>query len=202
MSRGQLVVFLVGLPMTIVGVGVTVGITVGLEQGFQVALTAALVYVTATYVVLTSQVLTVSKQQAEIMKEGQLNSAAPVVMLDVISSREHPIFNEVEIDVGLMNIGKGPALNFRCWIEDPEHPELRAPQKAICYTAIGVALSDIVSERTIRTRISGYKLGMGYVRAQYESIFKKTYESCLFFPTNAAPELKYGAAKDDDIVIL
>jgi len=201
MNRRQLVIFLVGLPMTIVTVGVTVGIEVGLEQGFQVALTAALVYVTATYVILTSQVLTVSKQQAEIMKEEQLNSAAPVVSL-VISSREHPILNEVEIDVGLMNIGKGPALNFRCWIEDPEHPELRAPQKAICCTAIEVALSDIVSERTIRTGISGYKLGMGYIRAQYESIFKKTYESCLLFPTNAAPELKYGAAKDDDIVIL
>ncbi len=190
-----------GVLVIIVAVGVSVGVTVGLEQAFQAALTAALVYVTAAYVFLTSQVITVSRQQAKIMEEEQLNSAAPVVMLDVRST-EKPTANEAEISVGWMNIGKGPALNFRCWIEDPEHPELRVRQKAICRTAIEVALSDVMSENTIHTGISGYKLGMGYIRAQYESIFKRTYESCLLFPTNAAPELKYGKAKDDDIVIL
>ncbi len=201
MTRRQLVIFMAGVLIIIVAVGATVGIQVGLEQAFQAALTAALVYVTAAYVFLTSQVVTVSKQQAKIMEAEQLNSAAPVVMLDV-SSKGNPSANEVEIDVGWMNIGKGPALNFRCWIEDPEHPELRVRQKAICCTAIEVALSDIVSKRTIHTGISDYKLGIGYIRAQYESIFKKTYESCLIFSTNAAPELKYGEAKDNDIVIL
>ena len=201
MTKRQLVIFVAGVLVVTVMVGVSVGAKVGLEQAFQAALTAALVYVTATYVFITSQVITVSRQQAKIMEEDQLNSAAPVLMLDV-SSKEKPAGSEVEINVGWMNIGKGPALNFRCWIEDPEHPELRVRQKAICHTAIEVALNDVMSEKTIHTGIPGYRLGVGYIRAQYESIFKKTYESCLFFPTNAAPELKYGKARDDDIVIL
>ena len=59
-----------------------------------------------------------------------------------------------------------------------------------------------MSEATIHTGIPEYKLGVGHVRAQYESVFKITYESRLFFSENATPELKYGEANRDDIVIL
>lgn len=201
MSRKQLVTFIVGVLIVIVAVGVTVGIKVGLEQAFQAALTAALVYVTAAYVFLTSEVVTVSKKQARIMVEEQLNAAAPVIVLEA-SRRKGPKEDEVQIDVGWMNIGKGPAFNFRCWIEDTEHPELRGRQKAICRTAIEVAFNDTVTTSPIWVEIPGYKLGIGYIRAQYESIFKKTYESCLFLPADAAPELKYSEATDDDIIIL
>lgn len=200
MAKWQLTIFLVGIISVIVAVGVNVARQVGLEQAFQAALTAALVYVTATYVYLTSQVVSVTKQQTEIMNNQQLNSAAPVMMLTL--GRIRPSGNEVEINVGWINIGKGPALNFRCWIEDPEHPELRVRSKAICRTAVEVALSDVVPEATIHTGIPEYVLGLGHIRAQYESMFKVTYESRLFFAEDAAPELKYGEAKKDDIVIL
>ena len=93
-------------------------------------------------------------------------------------------------------------LNFRCWIEDPEHPEFRVKDKAICRTAVEVALSEGPNLCTIHTRIGGYSLGRGYIRAQYESVFGLTYESSLLFPENAAPEFKYGKAKKDDIVIM
>lgn len=195
MSRLQLVIFVVGIVVVIAAVGVTVANKVGLEQAFQAALTAALVYVTAAYVALASQIVKVSKQQAGIMVDEQLNSAAPVIVLEA-AHRKGPSKNEVEIEVRWMNIGKGPALNFRCWIEDGEHPELRVRQKAICRTAVEVALSDTVAIGTIHTGILEYTLGVGYVRAQYESVFKKTYESCLLFSENAAPELKYGEATD------
>ncbi len=134
------------------------------------------------------------------MVEQHVNSAAPVITLEVVRQKDTPC--ELEIDLGWLNIGKGPALNFRCWIEDPEHPELRVRQRAICRTAVEVALSDKLFAGTIHTGIPGYKLGIGYVRAQYESIFGRTYESCLFFPTNTAPELKYGEANYADVVVL
>ena len=155
-------------------------------------LTGALVGVTTVYVVFTYKVV-------RTMRDQQKNNVAPVVRL---SCRESRGANEVELNVGWMNIGKGPALNFRCWIEDPEHPELRAPGRAICRTAIEVALSDVISPAIIHTGIPDYKLGVGYIRAQYESVFNITYESCLSFPENAAPELRYREVKKDDIVTL
>lgn len=194
MSRLQLTVFVGCLLLVIAGVGVSVGCYVGLEQAFTAALTAALVYVTAAYAFFTYQIVKTSDKQARIMSEQQVNSAAPVITLEV--RRQKPTPNELEVDLVWMNIGKGPALNLRCWIEDPEHPELRVQQRAICRTAVAVALRDTMCEGTIHTGIPNYKLYVGYIRAQYESIFNITYESCLFFPENAAPELKYVVATE------
>lgn len=199
MTRRRLIIFLASIGATIVAVGVNVQMRVGPAEAYDAALTAALVGVTAIYVVLTSRVVTISQEQTRIMQEQQRNNAAPVVKLSCTESRGA---NEVEINVGWMNIGKGPALNFRCWIEDAEHPELRAPDKAICRTAVEVALSDVISPAIIHTGIPDYKLGAGYIRAQYESVFKITYESCLFPPENAAPELRYREVEKGDIVTL
>jgi len=194
MSRLQLAVFIGCLVLVIAIVGVSVGCYVGLEQAFIAALTAALVYVTAAYAFFTFQIVKTSEKQARIMGEQQVNSAAPVVTLEVRRQKQTP--NELEVDLGWINIGKGPALNLRCWIEDPEHHELRVRQRAICRTAVEVALRDTMYEGTIHTGIPNYRLGLGYIRAQYESIFNRTYESCLFFSENAAPELKYGEATE------
>lgn len=148
------------------------------------------------------------------MGEQQVNSVAPVITLEagrhieVVEERSELALKgyieveKINIRVAYVNIGKGPALNFRCWIEDPEYPELRTLGKAICQTAVEITLTDVAHDGIIKTEMSGYYLGRGYIRAQYESIFGITYESCLFFPTNAAPELKYGKTKADDIVIL
>ena len=193
MTRLELVIFIVCLLLVIAGAGVSVGSCVGLEQAFMAALTAALVYVTATYAFFTFRIVRISDRQARIMSEAQVNSAAPVVMLEA-SYNEEP--SGVAISVSWKNIGKGPALNFRCWVEDGEHPDLRVPRKAICRTAIEVALSESMPTGFIYTEIPGYRLGVGYIRAQYESIFNRTYESCLLYSENAAPELKYGEATE------
>ena len=197
MSRFQLGVFVGCLLLVIAGVGGSVGCYVGLGHAFTAALTAALVYVTAAYAFFTFQIVKTSDKQARIMSEQQVNSAAPVVMLEARYNEEP---SGVTISVSWKNIGKGPALNFRCWVEDEDHPGLRVLRKAICRTAIEVALSESMSTGFIYTEIPGYRLGIGYIRAQYESIFNRTYESCLFFPENAAHELKYGEATE--IVIL
>lgn len=195
MSKLQLIIIVACLLVVIVGVGVIVGQYVGLEQAFTAALTAALVFVTAAYAYFTFQIVQASNKQARIMVEQQVNSAAPVITLQVQRQKDTP--NGLEVDLVWMNIGKGPALNLRCWIEDPEHHELRVQQRAICRTAIEVALTDSTyGEGTIHTGIPKYKLGLGYIRAQYESIFDRTYESCLFFPENVAPELRYGGAAE------
>jgi len=193
MTRLELVIFAVCLLLVIAGVGVSVGLWVGLEQAFMAALTAALVYVTAAYAFFTFRIVKISDKQASIMSEAQVNSAAPVVMLEA-SYNEGT--SETEIAVSWKNIGKGPALNFRCWVEDKECPDLRVPRKAICRTAVEVALSENMCTGLIHTEIPGYRLGVGYIRAQYESIFNRTYESCLLYFENAAPELKYGEATE------
>lgn len=202
MTKWQITIFLFGILVTIAAAGVSVAILVGLEQAFQAALTAALVYVTATYVYLTSKVVSASKQQTEIARNQQINSAAPVISLSSYRDTIPGTKDFGAIGVYYANIGKGPALNFRCWIEDPEHPEFRVKDRAICRTAIEVAISEEGYKERIATGIEEFKFGLGYIRAQYESIFGLTYESSLHFSENAAPELKYGEAKKDDIVIL
>jgi hypothetical protein len=156
----------------------------------QAAAMIVLVCVTIYYAVQTRKMAKEMKKQAEIALNGQFNAVAPVIELDGEGRKI--------IWIGWRNVGTGPALNFRCWIEDEEHPELRNVKKAVCLRAI--AASDDAKKQNIDTEIADYRLGIGYVRAQYESILGKTYESCLFFPGNAAPELKYGEAKE--IVIL
>ena len=154
-------------------------------------LLAGLIGVTTWYAYSTIKIARTTKQQAEIMLNGQFNAVAPVIELDV-----HGIAKDFLIV--WRNIGMGPALNFRCWIEDEQHPEFRNVHKAVWSGA--VARDGVPKQSRLDTEIRGYQLGIGYLRAQYESVFGKTYESCLLFPANAAPELKYGEAKE--VIIL
>lgn len=215
MTTKVLFVYVLCITIVIAAVGGTVGSSVGLEEGFSAGLTAGLVFVTATYVYLHSETVRATQQsvqaanqqvtianqqvaasnrQAEIMLNEQFNAAAPVIELNFVGK------GPTTIGVVFENVGKGPALNFRCWIEDEQHPELCTVNKAICQTAVAVGQSNTMY---IATQIQGYTLGIGYLRAQYESVFHKTYESRLYFPTNAAPELKYGeVVNDSDIVVL
>lgn len=188
MTKKQLGIFLAGILVLIALVGGIVGHFVGLEQAFQAGLAAALVYATAFYVYLTSRTVEAARQsaevanrQAEIMLTAEFNAAAPIIKL-FASEKE-----QENITVDWENVGKGPALNLQCWIEDREHPELR--MKEISRTAVAEREPD---RDTISTNIKGYTLSVGYLRAQYASVFGKTYESCLIFSTNAPPEFKYG----------
>lgn len=187
MTKQQWVTSIVGLGAIIALVGGIVGSFVGLEQAFNAGLTAGLVYVTATYVYLTSKTLEIANRQAKIMLNAEFNAAAPVIKLEAGVGKG-------KVFVNWENVGKGPALNFQCWVEDEEHPALRG-QKVFAQI---VAVGDTPSQREIDTGIQNYVLGIGYIKARYQSVFKKTYESCLLFPTNDAHQLEYGEAKGEN----
>lgn len=199
MNKTITIVFVVGLLVVTIGVGVGVGIATGeIEDAFVPALTAALVWVTAFYAVATGQIMETSKKQVEasekqaaIMLESQLNAGAPVVTL------EADLSDPYMIRIYLLNTGKGPTLNFRCWIEDPEHPELRVVSRAILENVIPVISSGYTYTEWHSIPVpERYTLRLGYIRAQYESIFGKTYESCLMFPTDKSPQLEWSAAQE------
>ena len=211
MNKTITIIFVVGLPVVIIGVGVGVAHATGeLKDAFVPALTAALVWVTAFYAVATGQIMEASKKQVEaserqveaskkqveaserqvaIMLESQFNAAAPVVTL------ETDLNTPGVVKIYSLNAGKGPALNFRCWIEDTEHPELRVASKAVFKKVIPVTSIDNTLLHGIAVP-QEYRLGVGYIRAQYESIFGKTYESCLMFPTDKSPQLEWSAAQE------
>lgn len=203
MNRTITIIFIVGLIVVIVGVGVAVTMATGdIKDAFVPALTAALVWVTAFYAVATSEIMKSSKRQVEaserqaaIMLESQLNAAAPVVTF------EADLGDPYHVKIYLFNTGKGPALNFRCWIEDSEHPELRVVSRAILENVIPVTSSSSTHWNSIPVPEgyrwgTGYTLGTGYIRAQYESIFGKTYESCLIFPKDKSAQLEWGEAQE------
>lgn len=190
MTRRQLFIFLFGILALIVLVGVTVSYFVGLSEAFGASLTAALVYATAYYAFLTSEAVraarqsaTITNRQAEIILNAEFNAMAPVIKLEAAGRKK--------ITVSYENVGRGPALNFRCWIEDEEHPELRA--KMISRTAIA---RDEKDSFVFDTRIPGYEFGIGYLKTAYDSVFMKPYESCLFFTGNEPPHLEYGQSNN------
>ncbi|MFQ5924841.1 MAG: hypothetical protein ACE5IE_02460 [Dehalococcoidia bacterium] len=138
-----------------------------------------------------------STKMAEEMREQRHDAVRPVVRIEAQDSRK--------INISCTNVGTGPALNLRCWIEDKEHPEWRDRTKALCLSA----LAGRGEHRAVKvdTQIEGYTVhegrGYGYLRAQYEDVFGKPYESRLISSTNAAPELQYfEVEKEEDIVTL
>jgi hypothetical protein len=178
-------------------VGVTVALRVGLEQGFQAGLTAALVTVTAYYAYSTRQILEVSKKQAisaskqaQIMLDGQFQAEAPVLRLRAYKESA----NSKDIRIEVENIGKGPALNIKCWIDDPKHPELR--ENIMSWTAVAVGQG---SYTTLVTGKQVYSLQNITIKAHYESIFHKKYESCLMFSddVDSRPSLFYRAYREE-----
>lgn len=186
-SQSWLVIIIV---MTVLAMGLLIFRLFGFfttGEAINVFLIGALVLVTAIYARETTVVAKATREQAELLRQQQHNAVAPVIELEAAS------IGIEEVNVGFSNIGLGPALNFRCWIEDEQYPRLRTAHKGIFRYALG---RGDTGQRTIATGIGGYKLGVGYIRAQYEDVFGRTYESCLIFPANALPELKYGIAKD------
>ncbi len=165
--------------------------------------TVALAFVTSIYAWHTRKMADEMNKQAEIMVNTEFNAVAPVMQLLAADSVTK---DRRTVRIYWKNVGKGPALNFRCWIHDPENQQLRSLGKTIYRTAVAVDISpdkgDFSNFVKIDTEIENYKLQLSHacIRAQYESVFGKTYESSLHFPTNAAPELKYGEATE--IIIL
>lgn len=147
---------------------------------FNKAALLVLIFVTLGYAVSTDRM-------ARTMEQQKHEALAPVIELDATGI--------TDIEVGFLNIGVGPALNFRCWIEDSRYPHLRSSNQCISRRAVGTSHSDIASTGIIQTGLPNYSLGQGYIRAQYENVFGLTYESCLVFREAVLPELKYSCAK-------
>jgi hypothetical protein len=205
MGKWGLVVLSIGLPVVIIGVGVSVAISAkNVSDAFVPALTAGLVFITGYYAIATKELVdTTNKgvqaadQQAKIMIDAQHNASAPVMSIKV---EQFPGPANTAVTVHWMNVGKGPALNFRCWVEDPQFPQLRNKQNAICRTTIPVAIDSNYQSEVISLGIPQYRLGQGFVKAQYESMFGKTYESDLMFPVNVTPQLEWGEVKQANII--
>lgn len=165
-------------------------------------LTAALVYVTAAYAYFTYELASISKRTAEIALNAEYNSAAPVISINLSKTSATTTvlaagksFSGTEYWIEFTNIGKGPSLNLRCWIEEPNQPQFRNTAYYTTAVAVGSGAAGGVS-----VPVPNHKLGFGYIRVQYESIFGVTYESCMMYPTNSAPELKYGKATEKIVI--
>ena len=206
----------------IVGIGgIVLGQALGQwtgDRSFELAITFTLVWVTALYVLETAGIRKSSEESAGAARE---QAKATIEMVMATKEQQHNIVapvielstglysDEGTVEVWLRNIGVGPALNLRCWIDDPEHPELRKKEKALFQGGLGVGstypstkIGPITWSPAIRTGLKGYKLiqSQGRLRAQYEDVFGMTYESSFIVSTNALPELKYGVATEKIIL--
>lgn len=134
-------------------------------------------------------------EQKQVMIEGNINIVAPLIELRLWRAQPPSIGEFAEIE--FRNIGRGPALQFRAWIEFGEGPLFRS--KAFFVQLIP---SDGKWRRTpsIQGEVQGEWVGTvsPKVRAQYHGTFgeRKTYESFLVFPANAPPTLEFGVATE------
>lgn len=158
----------------------------------------ALVIVTFVYAVSTDRIADETSKQSEnserqiqVLKDQQHNAVAPVVDLQSASGAN-------DIEVHLVNVGMGPALNLRCWIEDEHYPELKT--RGFTMTALGVRIRvDPGPPKTIPTGIRGYHLerNLCSLCVQYEDIFGQKYESIFdYTPEDTKPAMRYRRVSD------
>lgn len=129
MTKRTTFVFVVGILIVILGVGVSVALRIGLENAFVPALTAALVYVTAFYAHTSWQSVRVAKQSvassvasvAEMQKQRYIGSQ-PWVFPQLVSDKgefvgpAHLLF---------LNVGNGPAIDLKPFISDGDVTRIR-----------------------------------------------------------------------------
>lgn len=101
---------------------------------FNKAALLVLIFVTLAYTFAT-------EVMARTVVQQRHEAVAPVIELDADGI--------TIVNVGFRNIGMGPALNFRCWIEDLQYPSLRNKQYCISHRAVGVDRTGIAYTGTI-----------------------------------------------------
>lgn len=106
-EKTALIILVVIGAFTIITVALFSVLNIQLAPAYSLILSAALVAVTAVYVYLTSRTVNASNRQAEIMLNAEFNAAAPVIKLHAGTSGS-------TVNVDFQNVGKGPALNFKC----------------------------------------------------------------------------------------
>jgi hypothetical protein len=180
-KTGLIILVIIGA-IAIISVAIFSFLNIQLAPIYSLILSATLIAVTALYAYWTSQTVKAANRQAQIMLNAEYDAAKPVVKLEVEGRGQ--------LKVTCENIGKGPALNLRCWVDDKEHPELQEVKVFGTAVAAGEQYVSFVSA-DIHTGIKDYTLRVGALIAHYESIFKRTYESSLLVSTNANPKLTF-----------
>lgn len=190
LDKLTVIILPIALLVVIVFVGASLPSGTTMVDRVQTAIPAAVLFVTAWYAFLTFQIVRTSRHQTDLMVEQQQNSLAPVIMLKVVQDFQP---RSTIMRISWQNIGTGPALSFRCWIEDRRQQDWGI--KAIWRSAVGIAVDNLCDDGIIDTDVKDYRLGVGYVRAEYTSVFGIKYESCLYFSEYGPPEFKYGKAR-------
>jgi len=208
----KVIIISICLVIVMVVVGVIVALNAktdeqsGISEGISAALTAGLVLFAGGSLFVTynalekaeeqKQIATaaieISERQADIALNNQYNSVAPVLELELIKKNANG-----NVHVRFCNVGNGPAINVKCWIQDEEIEVLKFPTLSRAYY-VGVMPTGKINSHIFVTGIEDYELKKGCIRAQYESIFGKvkTYESTLICPADSFPKLHYGLAKE------
>ena len=166
-----------------------------LVAAVNVMLVTALVTFTYLYVKHTKELVEKTEQQKQVMIDSQINAVTPLIELRLTYSELPSLGKRTQVEY--RNVGKGPALQLRFWIEFGEGCLYRT--KAFL---LQVVPSDFEwrSSGIIKAEIQGEWISTvtPLIRAQYQGIFghQKTYESLLVFPSNTPPILEFGETTD------
>jgi len=125
-----------------------------------------------------------TQRLAAMMEAHQRETVAPLMLLRVSGTGD--------LRLRFRNGGGGPALHFRCWIEDPDHPELRSRSRAV--TRAAVPAGGKRREARFLVGLPDYLLGEGTaVRAQLEDLRGTCYETVLTVGPDGTPHTEHRA---------
>ncbi len=149
--------------------------------------TLALVIVTALYGWHTRQMAKANTKAAEIAMNSEQNAVIPILKITIA-----PTIGK-NLRVSYENIGKGPALNLQCWLSHEELPALKSMDNRQNNCAVGAGDGGIFVWDT-GAGLPDRHLGFDII-AQYDDIFRRSFESRLEYVANGLPMLHYGLLK-------
>lgn len=123
-----------------------------------------------------------TQRLAALIEAHQRQAMAPRIVLRVSGVGD--------LRLRFRNAGAGPGLNFRCWIDDPDHPELRSRTRAVTRAAVPPGGKRRAAHFLVG--LPEYRLGDdALVRAQYEDLRGVTYETVLAQEPDGSAELEH-----------
>jgi hypothetical protein len=138
----------------------------------------------------------ISDRALQLALNAEYNAASPVIRL--VAS---PLVAG-GISVTCENVGRGPALNFQCWIECDGFDSLLAPLNRRNATAMGAEgqvpflWEGGIKPPGMNLRLPSFKDGLDII-AQYDDVFGRPFESRLEIVNDVLPQrLSYGRIED------
>lgn len=181
--RIEAILFFLGLILTGVLICFTRRETLAPSDSIQTITLIVLVIVTVSYAVSTRRLY-------EVALNSERNTVFPIVSLTVDAATPD------QINVSYENIGRGPALNLRIWVEaeyDEQFSFLKSDEmkNRAFRAALGVGLNGQLrwdnSEGTLPTRSSGFD-----IVAEYSDVFKQGFMSKLLIINPFDQEYSFG----------